>query len=399
MTKTFGGRESFVDALRALMLLGVFVANSMGYINAPNYPLPVGAPSEGSLAVTLNGLIFVLFQHKEYPLLCILFGYSLCYVAYDFGSTQKALPSQDRKHFKLLLLGLVHGVFLYFGDILTMYAIIGFLVSRWVRYRASKLMKILKGLTYLVAIQISIFVLIGLVFWNANNSFYKTGAIAFGNDLSVGAFFEVNAGSYLANLRNILFILPTCLWLTVMGVLARRFRLLSRRRVSRQFWSGRFAAWQFGVAICLSALLGLLLIAEHSAQTVNFSRISAITLFNIPLAIWTVLSALAMLMRHWHRQADMPTWMAWLAPAGRHTLAMYLFQSVAMVLTNGAFLDLQASTPVRLLVVLFVWFGIVAAARQATTKGLRDPVASWLAARNKNRVEPAYSMPSVLQKQ
>jgi uncharacterized protein len=86
-------------------------------------------------------------------------------------------------------------------------------------------------------------------------------------------------------------------------------------------------------------------------------------------------------MRHWHVTKQLPNWVYWLAPAGKHTLAMYLSLSLVLMLSGGAFLNIQISTPARLVVIGCAWIGVVLLAKYATNRGFRDPISSWISAR------------------
>ena len=74
-------------------------------------------------------------------------------------------------------------------------------------------------------------------------------------------------------------------------------------------------------------------------------------------------------------------WAAWLAPAGHHTLAMYLLLSLGMALGRGALRALAGDTALTLAVALLAWLAAVATARWASRHGWRDPLARWLSRR------------------
>jgi uncharacterized protein len=74
MLKT--AREPWVDAMRALALLGVFLINGLGYAFSPNYPLQVGPPQpiDSIWASAALGSVIALAQGKAWSLLSFLFG-------------------------------------------------------------------------------------------------------------------------------------------------------------------------------------------------------------------------------------------------------------------------------------------------------------------------------------
>jgi uncharacterized protein len=121
-------------------------------------------------------------------------------------------------------------------------------------------------------------------------------------------------------------------------------------------------------------------VKTQSADELN--KLSAIGLMNMFAGIWLVASALAIVVRYWHKVKYLPPWIHWLAPAGKHTLAMYLSLSLALMLSGGAFLNIQVSTQVRLIVVVCAWISAVLLAKYATNRGFRDPIASWISAKS-----------------
>ncbi len=112
-------RDPFPDALRALALLGVLVINAAGYLDAPwgsvlgDAFAPIGGATQA-----LQGLYAFGVQGKAYPVLAFLFGVGLVLAQRDLPASQ-ALDRARRRQKWLLLLGVLHGVFIYFGDILT----------------------------------------------------------------------------------------------------------------------------------------------------------------------------------------------------------------------------------------------------------------------------------------
>ena len=143
-------REPWVDALRVLALLGVFIVNAMGYPFAPDFPIYAGAPNpvDSPVALVLNSLLVVFVLGKSWPLLCLLFGYSLCLMALKLRADGVTVSSMLRtRYFKLLVVGIIHGLFVYFGDILTMYAVCGLLVASFVLMRPAKVLKFWKWLS------------------------------------------------------------------------------------------------------------------------------------------------------------------------------------------------------------------------------------------------------------
>lgn len=123
-----------IDALRGFSLLGILLMNILTFA----YPYQIINP-------------FEFFQHQDgawfkisslfiiasfYPIFAFLFGYGLS-IMYQ-NSLDKGLnyyPMVTRRLLFLLLLGIIHGVFIFYGDILSTYALLGLIAIIFVRLK------------------------------------------------------------------------------------------------------------------------------------------------------------------------------------------------------------------------------------------------------------------------
>ncbi|MGF2059606.1 DUF418 domain-containing protein [Mammaliicoccus sciuri] len=123
-----------IDALRGFSLLGILIMNILTFA----YPYQIINP-------------FEFFQHQDgawfkisslfiiasfYPIFAFLFGYGLS-IMYQ-NSLDKGLnyyPMITRRLLFLLLLGIIHGVFIFYGDILSTYALLGLIAIIFVRLK------------------------------------------------------------------------------------------------------------------------------------------------------------------------------------------------------------------------------------------------------------------------
>lgn len=117
-----GSRQVFPDRLRGIALLGIVV------VNVPLLGLSIDGFTEASVVGVANSatafLVIALAQGKFYLLFSFLFGYSAAFILRD-GSTRHRRRFV-RRLIGLALIGLVHAVFFYIGDILISYAVVGF---------------------------------------------------------------------------------------------------------------------------------------------------------------------------------------------------------------------------------------------------------------------------------
>lgn len=380
-------REPWVDALRALALLGVFLVNAMGYPSMPNYPMPLGAtiPIDSTVAIWINGFLAAFAQGKAYPLLCFLFGYSLCSIAYQTNFNLQVVKHRiKQRHKKLLLIGVLHGVFVYFGDVLTIYAICGLVAVRWIKIRPKSLLSKFKMLTILNAVMLLFFAIGSIGMWldgeKVEADYIKNGFKNFVNLNAVQAFLMFNMKEYIISSLSGIFNLPLYLWITVAGILVRRFNLFSTRSYARKFWNKELNSWHFIIALLLNLIISVAMAYVQSNG--KLSKLSILGTFSTPVNIWLIASTVALGMRYWYKTQQLPNWVFWLAPAGKHTLAMYLSLSLMLMLSGGAFLNIQVNTVTRFAVVICAWFSAVLLAKYATSRGLRDPIATWLSTRN-----------------
>ncbi len=381
-------REPWVDALRTVAVLGVFLVNAMGYPFAPNYPLTAGAPQpvDSLASIFMNGFLVAFVQGKAWPLLCFLFGYSLCSVALQSRAKGLATsPILRVRYWKLLLIGVLHGALVYFGDILTAYAVCGLVCGRWALSRPAVLLKIWKWLTVAVLGWLFLLMALGInLLLNAPPP--VPDAVSAGNQVSTRLFLAQDIHALLALNMRAYFVyqvdaasfIPVFLWLTVSGMLARRFSLLSAKRTARIFWSQHVLFWQLPIALFLNMAIGAAVIKLHTLSSVDEVKLSGLATLNTVTSVWFTMALLAWAMRRWHKYALLPQWAAWLAPAGRHTLAMYLSLSLILMLTSTPYLGLSGTTAMRLMVVVMAWVLAVCVARYASSRGKRDPIARWL---------------------
>lgn len=117
-------RQHVVDRLRGFALLGVLL------VNTPFLLTSVAGASDASMPTPLDRtagfLTWALFQAKSYVIFSFLFGYSLTVLLERVSA--KGLDGRRVYRQRLLALGLlgaVHAVLLFVGDILVVYALLG----------------------------------------------------------------------------------------------------------------------------------------------------------------------------------------------------------------------------------------------------------------------------------
>jgi len=126
-TPIYSTRHPLPDLIRASALIGIALINAAAFA----WPLQQGfsaAPMTG-LDKVLNFVITALFMTKAYALFSIMFGAGL---AFQIASARQRNKSPANRHFRrmfgLFVLGYIHLVFFFLGDILTLYALMGCLL-------------------------------------------------------------------------------------------------------------------------------------------------------------------------------------------------------------------------------------------------------------------------------
>jgi uncharacterized protein len=132
-----GERLLTLDVLRGIALLGVLVANVWYWFSGLYLRFAELRPRLTSLTpdAAAHHLVSVLVSGKAFAIFSFLFGVGLAVQAMR-AETRGAdvAPLYRRRLAVLLAIGLTHGVLLWYGDILTAYALMGFvllLCRRW----------------------------------------------------------------------------------------------------------------------------------------------------------------------------------------------------------------------------------------------------------------------------
>jgi uncharacterized protein len=381
-------RHEIPDGLKALALLGVFMVNGLGYALEPYYPLQIGAPMpiDSMLAQTIHAVAITLFMGKALPFLVFLFGYSMRhYWHYGHYATRFAQPTKfKRRQYKLLIIGVLHGTFIYFGDILTSYALLALWLGSSITLRGRALVK-----RWHWWLMLSVVLMVFKLFheWKSYQAVLEQASdyelYVLTQVGSHSQFFSINATAYFGYMAGWLlsYYAPLHISLFITGILAARYRWLSLRpRMSTLFlrpWL--YQSWP--LALLANACLGLASVHLHSQYGLR-ANVGWIAVLNVPLGLWLVASSFARLMQHIQARQTIPSWLIWLAPAGRHTLAMYLGLSLFLVLCGrmGPFAA-QADwnhTAVWFTALLLLWLCAVCLGREVTKRQMRDPISRWL---------------------
>ncbi len=259
-------RVVLLDVLRGFALLGIIQVNWIAYFNGLRPSSTVLTSSSEALDVLAWAWQSLFVEGKFYPIFAFLFGYGFCLQWRALERRAIAVrPLLARRFVWLLVIGILHGTLLYFGDILTLYALAGLvLVAQGLGSRAEAL----RMCAFWAVVSLALAVLdavtaTSLAFGTATVSPFSPGiweGLALGAHgqlvlvASAREAFLVHLGWYLESMRQGSFIfLPQILLFMSLGVSAAHMGVLQHPRLYRVFWTRLlWIAATFGLAVNLA---------------------------------------------------------------------------------------------------------------------------------------------------
>jgi uncharacterized protein len=318
----------------------------------------------------VQGLIAFLLQGKAYPLLAFLFGMSLALAGRGAGNHASARSAKRLR--KLLLLGVLHGTLLYYGDILTMYALCGMLVLSKVHEPFKRMRpRLRKSVIWAVTVTLVSALLAG---WSGGPAAGEAQTPTLRGTTSVSDFVALNASAYaVMQAAYLLMFLPVLRCFMLAGITAARLRLLTHPRWRRlRGATVRRLLWP---ALAANAVYALLLVSSaDEPSALHWCLLALSPLVGAPLSMaFCACAALA-----WQRGAR--AWCAWLAPLGQRTLSLYIGTSVlCMWLFSGAGASWRVGNAGMLAFALLVWGAAWALSALARRQAWRGPLEAWVA--------------------
>jgi uncharacterized protein len=374
-----------IDALRALALLGILSVNIWFFAHPEMLTTGMrGDPVDSVADQLVRFTSSVLFEGKSYVLFSFLFGLSFVFAwaqASDSGAnhTRRAV----RRFTALIVLGLLHGLFLFAGDILLAYGILGFILlsARRISTRAAL---VTAGVLY--AAVVLLLVIVGLLTFMMGDAVGEAAVgqgdpaeavVAYTGSVSQWLAFQLTA--YPVALVSVLFVQgPVALAAFLVGLVVGRARLIERL-IDGEFRPNLLmliglAGLMTGLTLSILAALwrwGPLGATDYEPGFGAELLGTAVNLAAGPFQACGYAVLLLLLFRSAKNVA------AALAPAGRMSLTNYLGQSVVMVmLFSGVGFGLagQLSEAAVGVVVLGVWLAQLALSHLWFLRFRRGPV-------------------------
>ena len=364
-------RIQVIDALRGFALLGILLVN-MGLFSAPFIGFVMGIPrGETSLDRAAEFGVLWLATGKFYPLFSFLFGLGM---SIQMTRATKSGVNFARRYARrllvLLVFGMAHALLLWNGDILFIYALVGFVLMLFRNARPKTLLiwaVALLALSFATAILSAI---ANAVFLSAMPmdamSMGGFDLDAFLKDLYAQTVAVYGRGAWAQifvwraiewTITLIAFMFNSALQilgLFLLGLYAGRTGLLQYPDAHRRlFVIGARVALPVGLAA--NALIAWVTVREGSALTSGLMLLAqAFQLVFGPLLTFGYLSAIVLL----SEQAQARRLMAPLSAAGRMALSNYLTQSVictTIFYSYGLGLYGQVGAAAGVLLSLVIW--------------------------------------------
>jgi uncharacterized protein len=358
-----------LDVVRGFALLGVVIANVWLWFSGTFFLFP--GIREQLVRPSLDALVYnavgVFVSGKAVATFSFLFG--LGFAVQMLRAEQRGLaiaPVFRRRLAVLLLFGAVHAFFLWYGDILLMYALVGF-VLLLCRGRSDRAL-LASAAVLLVAVPIAmgavplVMSLLGRPMPPPDlAAFAESGAAALAA-FQGGAYTQV----FMENLKMLGFFYLTpkaAVWtlsslgLFLLGLYAGRRRFFEDVEAHREGFR-RVARWGLGVGLACSLTFGAMYVSFSPTQVAAVPRLALlnaalITFGTVPLAFGYIATATLLLQRaEWRRR------LAPFSAVGRMALTNYLSQTVICLFVFygfGAGLMGQVGSAAALAVALLVF--------------------------------------------
>ena len=159
---SFNERIEILDVLRGLAVCGILIGNLQWFSGYGFMPPALAQQQFTSADHVTQFLVHFLIEGKFYSIFSFLFGFGFALQiarAAERGDTRASLFK--RRLFWLLIIGLLHAFLLWAGDILSVYALMGFVL---LLFRSKSEKSLLKWAVALIVVPIVIYLLLFTVF-------------------------------------------------------------------------------------------------------------------------------------------------------------------------------------------------------------------------------------------
>lgn len=343
-------RIDYLDILRGISILFIYTANILffsGLMFSPgDSPLRIYTLPTDELLQFLN---YVLVDGKFYSLFSMLFGIGFVIQYNNLTSRNKSFAPFFRvRMFWLLIIGLIHLIVFWAGDILTLYALLGFFLIYFIKKSDKTLL--------VTALVLLLFPLVNWAFMHYSGIYYPGFSFRISAEIyqyfdlplvEVNGSFRPDITAYLLNDK-----IPDFFKMNLGNTFLRIGRLLDDGRLFKVFgifligiWAGRkilsgnlldnsgflkrvfISGLIFGLPF--NILRAYLQFYTEASETVNFFKVLSYALGTVPLAL-SYAAGIALLAKKG------VSFLNWFKPVGKAALSNYLFQTgISIILFYG----------------------------------------------------------------
>ena len=321
-------RDSFPDILRGFALLGIAMVN-VQYFAVDTVSGFEAADLSASANSAAAFIVMLIFQSKFYLLFSFLFGYSAHYVIKGEAANKRRWVGRS---VGLLILGLLHAIFLFHGDILVLYGAFAFILLALYFKPDKTVRRWAKGIYIFIGVLFTLLALltyVGELFLASKGKTLPSDAEGLDGlnlALASGGFLET-AGArfelwFAFAPQGALLQGPLVMVAFLVGVLVARKEGLAKG--AKPDLMKRMAIWGFAIGLPLQLLAAVIYIVNLQAATysLGLSLVSlAINFLTAPILSAGYVGALWLL-------SEKLGGIALLSAGGRHSLTIYLSQSV-----------------------------------------------------------------------
>ena len=322
LKQKFVQRSLTVDVLRGFALLGIIWVNAPFFAYNPTQTLPL----ESSADYVAMWFTFTFASGKFFVLFSFLFGFGISVMLSRSGEPKQrdVRGRYFRRAIGLWVIGLLHAVFLFFGDILILYGVLSLVI--WLfRNRSDRFILILAGLAFLLGVMTQTLVMLPQL-WDM----VEADAAA----QKIGTGF---AGSYRESLPDRLMMLPVAAVIVVFfnGAVACACFLFGYRVSRKRLFPlspgelddlARPAKNSLGIGLLFSGLASAVYLASDYENIFAYLVASVVISLSAPLISF----GLAIGVMRWAEQAGGNRLKAVFAKVGKMSLTGYILHSILL---------------------------------------------------------------------
>jgi len=391
MRKAYMKRDLTPDVLRGFALLGILLVNIQFMALSSEFGAR-GVWVQGIANSIAAFILFAVFQGKFYLIFSFLFGYSAGYIVRKQRANR---PRWIKRCIVLMMLGVLHFSLLWHGDIIFLYGLFGLLLVPFL-FRTEKTLSVWSYVLYGVFTVLLLGLATALII--DERVVTPTLPAAMPEATLDGV---LRGGSYLDSIapRIEMWMYAISGGLLLQGGFVFAAFLMGLRLARKQFLSLVVDAPQNNRMIRRGLVFGLplqILAAaifmqnEYTAQPSEavFLAAIAVTFVAAPLLSMAYIGIMRKLV------AERPAVVAWLAPAGRMSLTMYISQSVVTSLIFGPWglgLFQEVAMWLVMMIAILVWLVLIAVAQIWLRTFTQGPLEWCVHAITKDRRAPTPS--------